>query len=127
MLFILKRKLLFDYLLGSVVYNSIMHNLINNSKIEYVELLQSIKDKIIGFSIELDKSDVVRFQMARIKAIQLIDKYIDLKSEDYDEESILLNVLNVLYDVYMEDRTVENEGINSIKNLYYPFWVKIVN
>ncbi|MEC3822913.1 hypothetical protein VSM05_16490, partial [Clostridioides difficile] len=110
-----KKRLLFDYLLGSVVYNSIMHNLINNSKIEYVELLQSIKDKIIGFSIELDKSDVVRFQMARIKAIQLIDKYIDLKSEDYDEESILLNVLNVLYDVYMEDRTVENEGINSIK------------
>ncbi len=92
-----------------------MHNLINNSKIEYVELLQSIKDKIIGFSIELDKSDVVKFQMARIKAIQLIDKYIDLKSEDYDEESILLNVLNVLYDVYMEDRIVENEGINSIK------------
>ena len=110
-----KEELLFDYLLGSVVYNSIMHNLINNSKIEYVELLQSIKDKIIGFSIELDKSDVVKFQMARIKAIQLIDKYIDLKSEDYDEESILLNVLNVLYDVYMEDRTVENEGINSIK------------
>ncbi|HHQ5575399.1 TPA: hypothetical protein ACSRFB_001955 [Clostridioides difficile] len=110
-----KEELLFDYLLGSIVYNSIMHNLINNSKIEYVELLQSIKDKIIGFSIELDKSDVVKFQMARIKAIQLIDKYIDLKSEDYDEESILLNVLNVLYDVYMEDRTVENEGINSIK------------
>ena len=110
-----KEELLFDYLLGSVVYNSIMHNLINNSKIEYVELLQSIKDKIIGFSIELDKSDVVKFQMARIKAIQLIDKYIDLKSEDYDEESILLNVLNVLYDVYMEDRIVENEGINSIK------------
>ena len=95
-----KEKLLFEYLLSSVVYNSIMHNLINNSKIEYVELLQSIKDKIIGFSIELDKSDVVKFQMARIKAIQLIDKYIDLKFEDYDEESILLNILNVLYDVY---------------------------
>ncbi|HAU5338006.1 TPA: hypothetical protein JD162_08815, partial [Clostridioides difficile] len=110
-----KEKLLFEYLLSSVVYNSIMHNLINNSKIEYVELLQSIKDKIIGFSIELDKSDVVKFQMARIKAIQLIDKYIDLKFEDYDEESILLNILNVLYDVYMEDRTVEDEGINSIK------------
>ncbi|GMK92543.1 TPA: hypothetical protein ACKOP1_001429 [Clostridioides difficile] len=110
-----KEKLLFEYLLSSVVYNSIMHNLINNSKIEYVELLQSIKDKIIGFSIELDKSDVVKFQMARIKAIQLIDKYIDLKFEDYDEESILLNILNVLYDVYMEDRTVGDEGINSIK------------
>lgn len=38
-----------------------------------------------------------------------------MKFEDYDEESILLNVLNVLYDVYMEDRIVENEGINSIK------------
>ncbi|EQF26659.1 hypothetical protein QEW_1121 [Clostridioides difficile CD160] len=110
-----KEESLFDYLLGSVAYNSVMHNLINNSKIEYVELLQSIKDKIIGFSIELDKSDIVKFQMARIKAIQLIDKYIDSKFEDYDEESILLNVLNILYDVYMEDRIVENEGIKSIK------------
>lgn len=110
-----KEESLFDYLLGSVAYNSVMHNLINNSKIEYVELLQSIKDKIIGFSIELDKSDIVKFQMARIKAIQLIDKYIDSKFEEYDEESVLLNVLNVLYDVYMEDRIVENEGIKSIK------------
>lgn len=110
-----KEEYLFDYLLSSVAYNSIMHNLINNSKIEYVELLQSIKDKIIGFSIELDKSDVVKFQMARISTIQLIDKYIDLKYEDYDEESILPSVLNILYDIYIEDRSVENEGIKSMK------------
>ncbi|MGO1041749.1 hypothetical protein ACTPEO_03350 [Clostridioides difficile] len=110
-----KEEYLFDYLLSSVAYNSIMHNLINNSKIEYVELLQSIKDKIIGFSIELDKSDIVKFQMARINTIQLIDKYIDLKYEDYDEESILPSVLNILYDIYIEDRNVENEGIKSMK------------
>nr|UWI50864.1 hypothetical protein NZ312_03985 [Clostridioides difficile] len=110
-----KEEYLFDYLLSSVAYNSIMHNLINNSKIEYVELLQSIKDKIIGFSIELDKSDVVKFQMARISTIQLIDKYIDLKYENYDEESILPSVLNILYDIYIEDRSVENEGIKSMK------------
>ncbi|MGO0881373.1 hypothetical protein ACTPDI_01230 [Clostridioides difficile] len=110
-----KEEYLFDYLLSSVAYNSIMHNLINNSKIEYVELLQSIKDKIIGFSIELDKSDIVKFQMARISTIQLIDKYIDLKYEDYDEESILPSVLNTLYDIYIEDRNVENEGIKSMK------------
>ncbi|MDB0438805.1 hypothetical protein ACTPC6_01750 [Clostridioides difficile] len=110
-----KEEYLFDYLLSSVAYNSIMHNLINNSKIEYVELLQSIKDKIIGFSIELDKSDIVKFQMARIGTIQLIDKYIDLKYEDYDEESILPSVLNTLYDIYIEDRNVENEGIKSMK------------
>ncbi|MCC0646759.1 hypothetical protein [Clostridioides sp. ZZV15-6598] len=110
-----KEEYLFDYLLSSVAYNSIMHNLINNSKIEYVELLQSIKDKIIGFSIELDKSHIVKFQMARISTIQLIDKYIDLKYEDYDEESILPSVLNILYDIYIEDRNVENEGIKSMK------------
>lgn len=110
-----KEEYLFDYLLSSVAYNSIMHNLINNSKIEYVELLQSIKDKIIGFSIELDKSDIVKFQMARIGTIQLIDKYIDLKYEGYDEESILPSVLNILYDIYIEDRNVENEGIKSMK------------
>ncbi|MCC0635929.1 MULTISPECIES: hypothetical protein [unclassified Clostridioides] len=110
-----KEEFLFDYLLSSVAYNSVMHNLINNSKIEYVELLQNIKDKIIGFSIELDKSDIVKFQMARIGTIQLIDKYIDLKYEDYDEESILSSVLNILYDIYIEDRNVENEGIKSMK------------
>lgn len=110
-----KEESLFDYLLSSVAYNSIMHNLINNSKIEYVELLQNIKDKIIGFSIQLDKSDIVKFQMARISTIQLIDKYIDLKYEDYDEESILPSVLNILYDIYIEDRNVENQGIKSIK------------
>ncbi|MCC0661410.1 hypothetical protein KGF45_14110 [Clostridioides sp. ZZV14-6154] len=110
-----KEESLFDYLLSSVAYNSIMHNLINNSKIEYVELLQNIKDKIIGFSIQLDKSDIVKFQMARISTIQLIDKYIDLKYEDYDEESILPSVLNILYDIYIEDRNVENQGIKSMK------------
>ncbi|MCC0717964.1 MULTISPECIES: hypothetical protein [unclassified Clostridioides] len=110
-----KEESLFDYLLSSVAYNSIMHNLINNSKIEYVELLQNIKDKIIGFSIQLDKSDIVKFQMARISTIQLIDKYIDLKYEDYDEESILPSVLNILYDIYIENRNVENQGIKSIK------------
>ncbi|MCC0695671.1 hypothetical protein [Clostridioides sp. ES-S-0048-02] len=110
-----KEEFLFDYLLSSVAYNSVMHNLINNSKIEYVELLQNIKDKIIDFSIELDKSDIVKFQMARIGTIQLIDKYIDLKYEDYDEESILSSVLNILYDIYIEDRNVENEGIKSMK------------
>ena len=34
---------------------------------------------MIGLQIELDKASMIKFQMARIKAIQIIDNYIDLK------------------------------------------------
>ena len=52
---------------------------------KYQELLQSIKEKMIGLQIDLEKSSMIKFQMARIKAIQIIDNYIDLKVCDYKE------------------------------------------
>lgn len=106
---------LFEYILSSVIYNNIIHKIIEDKNIKYEDLLQDIKQKIIGFSIDLDKIQTVKFQMARIKAIQEIDKYIDLNTKDYNEDEILCSMLNILYDVYIEDRNVENEGINSIK------------
>ena len=54
-------------------------------------------------------------RMARIKAIQVIDNYIDLKICDYEENEIITNLLNVIYDIYMEDREVINDGLLSIK------------
>ena len=112
----LKKELyLFDYILASVLYNSLIHNLIDNKDMEYEEILQSIKEKVIGLQIELDKTSMIKFQMARIKAIQVIDNYIDLKICDYEENEIITNLLNVIYDIYMEDREVINDGLLSIK------------
>jgi len=53
--------------------------------------------------------------MARINAIQLIDNYIDLKVSDYEDGKIIKNLLNVIYDIYIEERNVNNIGILSIK------------
>lgn len=110
-----KDQYLFDYILASVLYNSLIHNLIENPNMEYEEILQSIKEKMIGLQIELDKSSMIKFQMARIKAIQVIDNYIDLKVCDYAENEIITNLLNIIYDIYIEDRDVINDGILSMK------------
>ena len=110
-----REEYLFEYILSTVVYNNIIHKIIEDKNIKYEELLQDIKQRIIGFSINLDKMNTIKFQMARIKAIQEIDKYIDLKIEDYNEDKILCSMLNILYDIYIENREVNNEGIMSIK------------
>ena len=110
-----KEEYLFEYILSSVLYNSIIHNIIEDKNIEYKDLLQKIKEQIIGFTISLDKSSTIKFHMARINAIQLIDKYIDLKVEEYDNYKILGSLLNILYDIYIEDREVKDFGSESIK------------
>lgn len=110
-----KEEYLFEYILGAVLYNIVIHTLIENKNIEYNELLQVMKDKIIGFSIELDKLSTIKFQMARINIIQQIDKYIDLKVEEYNNEKIIVNLLNILHDIYIEDRECNDEGCKSIK------------
>ena len=110
-----KEEYLFEYILSSVLYNSIIHNIIEDNTIEYKDLLQKIKEQIIGFTIPLDKASTIKFHMARINAIQQIDKYIDLKVQDYDDEKILGSLLNILYDIYIEDREVKDFGSKSIK------------
>lgn len=112
----LKRdQYIFEYILGAVLYNTIIHKLLENKNLEYEELLQSLKERLIGFSINLDKLSTVKFQMARINTLQQIDKYIDCKVEDYDDNKIIMSILNVLYDIYIENREVENSGIMSMK------------
>ena len=110
-----KEDNLFEYILGAVIYNALIHYLLENKNIEYGDLLQLLKEKIIGFSIELEKLNMIKFQMARINAIQLIDNYIYLKVEDYQDGKIIRNLLNVIYDIYIEDRESINDGIMSIK------------
>lgn len=110
-----KEQYLFDYILGTVMYNCAVHTLIENKNIEYVDLLQVIKEKIIGLVVDLDKMSTIKFQMARINFMQQIDKYMDLKVEDYDDRKIINTVLNILYDIYIEDRDVSIDGIKSMK------------
>ena len=110
-----KEDNLFEYILGAVIYNALIHYLLENKNIEYGDLLQLLKEKIIGFSIELEKLNMIKFQMARINAIQLIDNYIYLKVEDYQDGKIIRNLLNVIYDIYIEERNVNNTGVLSIK------------
>lgn len=106
---------LFEYIIGSIIYNALIHYILENKNIEYGELLQLLKEKIIGFSIELEKLNMIKFQMARINAIQLIDNYIDLKVSDYEDGKIIKNLLNTIYDIYIEERNIGNIGILSIK------------
>lgn len=105
----------FEYIIGAVMYNALIHYLLDDKNIEYGDLLQLLKEKIIGFSIELEKLNMIKFQMARINAIQLIDNYIDLKVEDYQDKKIIRNLLNIIYDIYIEERNVSNIGVLSIK------------
>ena len=44
-----KEEYLFEYILAAVLYNSIIHNIIEDKNIEYKDLLQNIKEQIIGF------------------------------------------------------------------------------
>ncbi|MEG0050934.1 MAG: hypothetical protein RR712_02045 [Terrisporobacter sp.] len=110
-----KEDNLFEYILGSVLYNTLIHTLLDNKSIEYGDLLQCLKEKIIVFSIELEKIYMIKFQMARINTIQLIDSYIDLKIENYEDGKIIKNLLNIIYDIYIEERNVSNNGVLSIK------------
>ena len=110
-----KEEYLFEYILSSVLYNSVIHNIIEDKNIEYKDLLQKTKEQIIGFNIDLDKPSTIKFHMARINAIQQIDKNIDLKVEEYDNNKILVSLLNIIYDIYIEDREVKDSGSESIK------------
>jgi hypothetical protein len=104
-----------DYIISSLIYNTLIHSIIENSNIEYEELMQKIKSIIIEFAHDMEKSEVIKFEMKRIQVIQTIDRYIDLKVSDYEENNIINNLLNVIYDIYISDRDVQIQGIKSIK------------
>ena len=110
-----KNDNLFEYIIGALMYNALIHYILENKNIEYEQLLQLLKEKIIGFSIELEKLNMIKFQMARINTIQLIDNYIDLKVDNYEDGKIIKNLLNAIYDIYIEERNVNNIGILSMK------------
>ncbi|MBN8048610.1 hypothetical protein J0A94_12235 [Paraclostridium bifermentans] len=110
-----KNEYMNDFLISSLIYNTLIHSIIENKDIEYEELMQKIKSTIIEFTYEMEKVEVIKFEMKRIQVIQSIDRYIDLKIKDYEDSDIINNLLNVIYDVYINDRETQIQGIKSIK------------
>lgn len=108
-------KFMNEYILATLMYNNMIHSIIENQNIEYEDLMQRMKSSIITFKHNGEKSEVIKFEMKRIQTIQIIDRYIDLKINDYKEDDIITNLLNSVYDVYVEDRETKIDGINSIK------------
>jgi hypothetical protein len=107
---------LYDYILSSVVYNYTIHTILSNSQIEYHDLLQQIKQRIIDLKIDIDKSEVILFEKNRIKYIQTIDRYLINNNFEKNEGSIINNFLNLLHQIFIEDQSEVIEGFKSIKN-----------
>lgn len=110
-----KEEYLNEYILSSLIYNTVIHSIIDNKNIEYKDLMQNIKVRVIEFIPNLEKSKIIKFEMSRIKTIQVIDKQIDLNKYEYSNTEIVVNLLNSIYDVYVEDRKTNIDGIDSIK------------
>lgn len=110
-----KNEYMNGFLISSLIYNTLIHSIIENKDIEYEELMQKIKSTIIEFTYEMEKTEVIKFEMKRIQVIQSIDRYIDLKIKDYEDNDIINNLLNVIHDIYISDRDTKIQGIKSIK------------
>lgn len=110
-----KNEYMNDFLISSLIYNTLIHSIIENKDIEYEELMQKIKSTIIEFTYDMEKTEVIKFEMKRIQVIQSIDRYIDLKIKDYEDNDIINNLLNVIHDIYISDRDTKIQGIKSIK------------
>lgn len=110
-----KEDSIHDYILSSVIYNYTIHTILNNIKIEYSDLLQQIKQRIIEFKLDIDKSEIISFQKSKINCIQVIDRYLNNKFENIELNSIS-RFLDILYQIYIEDKNETIEGLNSIKN-----------
>lgn len=110
-----KEEYINEYIISSLIYNTLIHSIINNKNIEYSDLMQNIKTRIIEFIPNLEKSKVIKFEMCRIKTLQAIDKKMDLHITEYDESDIVINLLNIIYEIYIEEREVDIDGVNSIK------------
>ena len=50
-----KEEYLSEYILGSLIYNTLIHSIIDNKNIEYNDLMQNIKTRIIEFIPNLEK------------------------------------------------------------------------
>ncbi|MEJ8554047.1 hypothetical protein [Tepidibacter sp. Z1-5] len=108
----------YDYIIVSISYNFLIHTLIKDKNKDFKELLQNIKEHVIGFALDkdIDKKDIIKFERSRIKFIQKIDKCIDEKIEELREESIIDGFFRIIYQVYVKDIDENNQSLLSLKN-----------
>ena len=105
-----------EYLIATLIYSELVHLLIKNPIVEYEEIMDSIKERLISLNIDMEKSEVVKFQMYRISLIKMIDDYKDGKRDSSDD--ICSGLLDAIFDIYVEDRD-ESTDINSIKKVLF--------
>ena len=105
-----------EYLIATLIYSELIHNLLKNPSIEYDEIMDMIKERVISLNIDMEKSHVVKFQMYRIGIIKTIDEYKDGKRSSSSD--ICSGLLDAIFDIYVEDRD-ESEDINSIKKVLF--------
>ncbi|QQQ86946.1 hypothetical protein JHD53_02285 [Peptacetobacter hiranonis] len=105
-----------EYLIATLIYSELIHNLLKNPSIEYDEIMDMIKERVVSLNIDMEKSHVVKFQMYRIGIIKTIDEYKDGKRNSSSD--ICSGLLDAIFDIYVEDRD-ESEDINSIKKVLF--------
>ena len=105
-----------EYLIAALIYSELVHLLIKNPIVEYEEIMDSIKERLISLNIDMEKSHVVKFQMYRIGLIKTIDEYKDGKRNSSSD--ICSGLLDAIFDIYVEDRD-EKYDIDSIKKVLF--------
>ena len=105
-----------EYLIATLIYSELIHNLLKNPSIEYDEIMDMIKERVISLNIDMQKSNVVKFQMYRIGLIKTIDEYKDGKRNSSSD--ICSGLLDAIFDIYVEDRD-EKYDIDSIKKVLF--------
>ena len=105
-----------EYLIAALIYSEVIHNLLKNPSIEYEDIMDSIKERVISLNIDMEKSDVVKFQMYRINLIKTIDEYKDGNRSSSDD--VCSGLFDAIFDIYVEDRD-EKSDVDSIKKVLF--------
>lgn len=105
-----------EYLIAALIYSEVIHNLLKNPSIEYEDIMDSIKERVISLNIDMEKSEIVKFQMYRINLIKIIDEYKDGNRSSSDD--VCSGLFDAIFDIYVEDRD-EKSDIDSIKKVLF--------
>lgn len=105
-----------EYLIATLIYSELIHSLLKNPSIEYEDIMDSIKERVISLNIDMEKSEIVKFQMYRINLIKIIDEYKDGNRSSSDD--VCSGLFDAIFDIYVEDRD-EKSDIDSIKKVLF--------
>lgn len=101
----------YEYLIGVFCYDFIIRSLLLDNKRTFEYMIESLKDELINYNIEFNiKSENVKFQMAKIKYIELIYKLVNSDKDEskvIDEEMTILDLMRFAFDVKSE---LEKDG-----------------